>query len=98
MTVQLSDEEIQNIVLSCLHKIAPEIDLKTLKKDQPLREQIDIDSLDFVRLVALLHENLKVDVPEADYAKLLTLNSCIDYFRHKIAGRYQTDDRQALDE
>lgn len=87
MTAEISDVEIQNKILSCLHKIVPEVDLQTLKKDQSLRDQVDIDSLDFTRLVVLFHEALGVDVPELDYPKLATLDSCLNYFKSKVRMR-----------
>lgn len=93
MITEMSDAEIQNKVLSCLHKIAPEVDLKTLKKDKSLRDQVDIDSIDFVRLVVLLHETLGIDVPETDYPKLVTLDSYISYFKLKLKDRTHQMDR-----
>lgn len=73
-------KDIKKTILNALHYIAPEVDVNNIKSNLPLREQIDIDSLDFVRLIVRLHENLGVDVPESDYAKLTTLDSFINYF------------------
>lgn len=48
-----------------------------------MRDELDIDSMDFLRFMLTLHKILKVDVPEADYGKLTTINKCIDYFTIK---------------
>ena len=85
----IDDTEIQEKIQACLHLIAPEVALNTLKKNQSLREQVDIDSLDFVRFVIRLHETFGVDIPEADYPKLLTLESCLDYFNAKLRAKPQ---------
>lgn len=81
---KISDTELEKKILSCLHIIAPEVDLDTLKKDKPLRDQIDIDSLDFVRLIVQLHNKLGVDVPERDYIKLVTFDNYIEYFKSNL--------------
>ena len=50
----------------------PEGDYDRLKPDRPLRDQLDIDSYDFLNVIVALHERLGVDIPETDYQKLLT--------------------------
>jgi acyl carrier protein len=84
MTIEWTQEEIKKSILTSIHFIAPEVDLQTIKLDRPLRDQIDLDSLDFVRLVIRIHETLGVDVPESDYPKLTTLDSCVNYFFTKL--------------
>lgn len=77
-------DEIRYIFLHSLHKIAPEIDLQEINPDTILREEFEIDSMDFYRFIVLLHEELKVDIPEKDYSKLATLQSSLDYLNGKI--------------
>ena len=72
-------EQIRAALLDTLGAIAPEADLDAIAPDKPLRDQLDIDSYDFLNVVIHLHETLGVDIPEADYGKLATLNSTIDY-------------------
>lgn len=55
--------------------------------ERPLREQIDIDSFDFLNFIIHLHETLGIDIPEKDYAELLTLNSAIEYLMRRYAAR-----------
>ncbi len=79
MTPRLTADEIKSTVLRLLGDIAPEADLTSLKPDVSFRDQLDIDSMDFLNFVIALHEALHVEIPEADYPKLATLQGCIDY-------------------
>jgi len=71
--------EIRAAVLASLAEIAPEADLDGLDETADLREQLDIDSFDFLNVVIGVHERTGIDVPERDYPKLTTLAGCIDY-------------------
>jgi acyl carrier protein len=62
------------------------VDFATIASDQPLRGQVDIDSFDFLNVIIRLSERLKVDIPEADYGELATLDGMIDYLAKKQAG------------
>jgi acyl carrier protein len=79
----VTSEDIRTRVLECLGKIAPEADLATLSPSVPFRDQLDIDSMDFLNFVIALDEALHVAVPEADYGALTTLDDCVAYLaRH----------------
>lgn len=67
-----------------LHQVAPEIDLQNIIPETILREEYEIDSMDFLRFIVLLHEKLKIDIPEKDYSKLATLQSSLTYLNEKI--------------
>jgi acyl carrier protein len=75
----MSRDEIRAAVLGCLGEVAPEADLSALRPDLPLREQLDIDSIDFLNFVIGLDQTLHVSVPEAEYGALATLDGCVDY-------------------
>jgi acyl carrier protein len=77
----MSDAQIQEIVLRVLAGIAPEADLTRLKPQARLRDQLDIDSIDFLNFVIGLHRELQVEIPERDYGRLMTLAGCIEYLR-----------------
>lgn len=77
----MNDTEIRNTIMKAVLEIAPEAEFETLDPDDGLREQLDLDSMDFLNVVIGLHEALGIDIPEADYPKLFTLNSAIDYLR-----------------
>lgn len=79
MTQKPMRDEIKNAVLRALGEIAPEADLAAIKPDVSFRDQLDIDSMDFLNFVIAVHEALHVEIPEADYPKLITLNGCIAY-------------------
>jgi len=81
----MTREEIQKAVLRVLSEIAPEADVERLKSDLPIREQLDIDSMDQLRFLVALHQDLGIDIPEADYPKLISIASCIDYLEHRAA-------------
>ena len=75
----MSAAELRARVLGLLGEIAPEADLDALPGDAPLREELDLDSMDFLNLVAGLHEALGIDVPERDYRQLATVDECVAY-------------------
>jgi acyl carrier protein len=75
----MTDAQVREIVLKVLGRIAPEADLNSLKPQARLRDQLDIDSMDFLNFVIGLHEELKVEIPERDYGRLATLAGCVDY-------------------
>jgi acyl carrier protein len=72
-------DALRDAVLRALGAIAPEADLASLKPDVPFRDQLDLDSMDLLNFVVGVHEALRVDIPEADYPKLATLDACVEY-------------------
>lgn len=75
----MTKDELKEIVLHVLGQIAPEADMSQIKPDLRIRDQLDIDSMDLLNFVVGLHKELQVEIPEADYPKLVTLNGCVDY-------------------
>ena len=75
----MTREEIRATVLRVLGEIAPEADLGSLAPDVGLRDQLDLDSMDILNFVVGLHAALGVEIPEADYPKLATLDGCVEY-------------------
>jgi acyl carrier protein len=80
----MNRDEIQAAVLEALTSIAPEADLSSLQFDKSIREQLDIDSMDFLNFVIMIHKKLHVDIPERDYPKLVTINACVQYLEHIV--------------
>jgi acyl carrier protein len=74
----MTKEEIRTTVLRILGEIAPEADLNHLKPDVSFRDQLDIDSMDFLNFVIALDEELHVSIPESEYAKLSSLDNCVE--------------------
>lgn len=78
--------EIRAAVLSILGGIAPEVDLSQLAPGADLRDEMDIDSMDFLRFVVGIAERLGVEVPERDYPLIRTLDGCVAYLTQRGAG------------
>ena len=79
----MKEEELRATVIATLKTIAPEVEEGDLHTDKPLRNQVDLDSMDWLNFLIGLHEKLKVDIPEADYAKLVTLGDVLAYLQAK---------------
>ena len=79
----MTREEIRRRLLDLLGRIAPEADLSALDAGRDLRQQLDIDSFGFLTLMVRVHEAFGVDVPEADYRRLRSLDDAVAY----LAGR-----------
>jgi acyl carrier protein len=75
----MTKDEIKNTVLRLLGEIAPEADLSEIKPEVSFREQLDIDSMDFLNFVIALNKEFGIEIPEADYPKLTTLNRCVEH-------------------
>jgi acyl carrier protein len=71
--------DIERAVLRALASVAPEADTSALNPKAALREELDLDSMDYLNFIIAVHDALSVDIPERDYPKLTTLESCIDY-------------------
>ncbi|MDL1872389.1 acyl carrier protein [Deltaproteobacteria bacterium PRO3] len=77
---------LKNEVLNLLQEVAPEVDPEKLDLDLPLRDQVDIDSMDFLNFLGRIYETLGVNVPESDYASLRSLNDLLQYLEKKRGG------------
>ena len=71
--------EAKSLIIDVLSGIAPEADYAALPANAQLREELDLNSMDFLNFVTALHERTKIDIPEADYPKLFTLDGAVDY-------------------
>jgi len=80
----MTSDELRKQVLSALSSVAPEADPDQLESDVSLRDQLDIDSMDFLNFLIALHNSLKVEIPERDYPQLLTLDGCVNYLTRAI--------------
>jgi acyl carrier protein len=80
----MTREAIREAVVKALTSVAPEIDPSSLSPDEAFRQEFDLDSMDFLNFVIALHASLGVDVPEADYPKLATLNGAVNYVTNRL--------------
>lgn len=77
----MTDNEIREAVLEIIQDVAGLDDAPEVDGAKPLREQLDLDSMDFLDIVMELRKRHKIEVPEADYSKLATLDSTVDYIK-----------------
>ena len=79
-------DQIRSTIFDVLSSIAPELDPASIKPGKPLREQVDLDSFDFLNVIIALHERLGVEIPESDYQKLVTLDGMVEYLERRPAA------------
>jgi acyl carrier protein len=81
----MSADEIRAVVIAALKAIAPEVEAGELRGDRPLRNQVDLDSMDWLNFLLVLNRKLGVEIPEADYRKLVTLDDILAYLAAKTS-------------
>ncbi|MES2525799.1 MAG: acyl carrier protein [Bdellovibrionota bacterium] len=81
----MTASQVRQIVIDIIADIAPDEDVTTLVDNKSLREQLDLDSMDFLDIVMELRKRHKVEVPQEDYPKLASLESCVAYLSPKLA-------------
>ena len=83
----MTREDVIQTVLRIIADIAPDEDLSNVKPEVRLRDQLDLDSMDFLDIVMELRKQYSIEVPEEDYAQLASLNSCAEYLVPKFAQK-----------
>lgn len=80
----MTDDKIRQIILDIIAEIAPDEELASVKPDVRLRDQLDLDSMDFLDIVMELRKKYGIEVPEDDYPRLASLDSCAEYLMPKF--------------
>ena len=80
----MTNEECKKVVLDIIADIAPDEDLSNVKTDVRLRDQLQLDSMDFLDIVMELRKRHGIEVPEADYIRLASLDSSAEYLTPKF--------------
>ena len=80
----MNHDEIKAALLEIIGDIDEEADLASLDGDKPLRDQRELDSMDFLDIVMELRKRYKLQIPEDEYPELVTLNSCIRYLEPRL--------------
>ncbi len=83
----MTRNEIQQAVIDIIEDILPDEDCSSLDPNEPLRDQLDLDSMDFLDIVMELRKQYGVEVPENDYPQLATLKSSVDYLEPALADK-----------
>ena len=81
----MNEHEIRQAVVAALCAVAPEVDPDQLSMTRPLRSQVDLDSMDWLNVIIGWHRRFGIDIPEADYARLSTLDAVVDYVRERCS-------------
>jgi acyl carrier protein len=82
----MTSDEIRSTVLRILGEIAPEVDLAAVAPDVDFRDQFDLDSMDFLNFVIGVDQELHVEIPEADYPRLSTLDGFVAYLGERLSA------------
>ena len=80
----MTADEIRQAVLDILSDISPDEDLSGLKDDVPFREQIPLDSMDFLDIVMELRKRYRIQIPEAEYPELVSMASTVKYLQPRM--------------
>ena len=80
----MTSNEIKDVILEIIQDIDEDAELASIKADVPLRDQIDLDSMDFLDIVMELRKRYQLQIPEADYPELASLASCVNYLEPRL--------------
>ncbi len=83
----MTNEEIVLAIVDIIKTIAPDEDVSNLNPDERLRDQIELDSMDFLDIVMELRKLYSIQVPEEDYKELASLNGCVQYLAPLLADK-----------
>ncbi len=83
----MEKEAIRQIIVNIIADIAPDEDLTNLKDAVRLRDQLELDSMDFLDIVMELRKQHGIEVPEGDYKQLESLQSCVEYLHPKFQAK-----------
>lgn len=80
----MTPAEIRQEIIDILEDIAPDEDLSELKDDVPFREQLELDSMDFLDIVMELRKRHRIQIPEEDYGELASMASTVAYLEPRM--------------
>ncbi len=80
----MNRDEIKDMILEIIEDIDEDAEFDDLDPDEQLRDQFDLDSMDFLDIVMELRKRYQLRIPEEEYPQLATLNSCVNYLEPKL--------------
>jgi len=83
----MTKDNCKKLVIDIISDIAPDEDLSSIKPEIRLRDQLQLDSMDFLDIVMELRKRHGIEVPEADYGQLASLESCAEYLTPKFIAK-----------
>ncbi len=82
----MTPSDIRNVIIDILSDISPDSDLSALDDSVALREQLELDSMDFLDIVMELKKRYRVSIPEEDYKELASMDSTVAYLSQKMVN------------
>jgi acyl carrier protein len=80
----MDESDIRRGVIAALTEVAPEVDAGALSPAQSLRRQVDLDSMDWLNVIVGWHRRFGIDIPEADYAQLSSIDAVVRYLAARL--------------
>lgn len=80
----MTRDAINDVIIEIIKDIDEDANTAVLEADKPLRDQLDLDSMDFLDIVMELRKRYKLQIPEEDYPQLASLQSCVNYLEPKL--------------
>ena len=80
----MTRDEISDVIIEIILDIDEDSETAGLNPDEPLRDQLDLDSMDFLDIVMELRKRYKLQIPEEEYPELASLTSCVNYLEPKL--------------
>lgn len=80
----MTRDQIKDVIIEIIEDIDEDAETGSISADKPLRDQLDLDSMDFLDIVMELRKRYKLQIPEADYPELATLDSCVNYLEPRL--------------
>lgn len=81
----MTKQELETVLTEALRRIAPDVDVAEIDRDGDLRQEFDIDSIDFLNLITALGKRFLLPIPEEDYPRLRSFAAIVDYLVEKVA-------------
>ncbi len=80
----MTGAEIRDAVVDILNDVAPDEDLTNLKEEVPFRDQLELDSMDFLDIVMELRKRYRIQIPEEDYPELVSMQRTVEYLTPRM--------------
>jgi acyl carrier protein len=80
----MTSAEIREAIVDILSDIAPDEDLSKLQEDVAFRDQLELDSMDFLDIVMELRKRYRIQIPEEDYPELASMSSTVKYLEPRM--------------
>lgn len=83
----MTSGDVKQAILDIISELVPDEDLSALDDTVRIRDQIDLDSMDFLDIIMELRKRYNIQVPESDYPQFATMNGCVNYLTPRLASK-----------